>query len=64
MDSFSTIFFQTADDVAVQQFPADEENGGGGSGNYCVVAAREVIDETPADEENGGGGSGNYCVVV
>jgi len=41
--------------------PTQENNGGSGTGVYCVVAAREDL---PDDENNGGSGTGVYCVVA
>jgi len=63
MDSFTSIAKLLSIDTAPADTPTNQETGGGGgSGSYCVVFAR---DDAPVNEETGGGGgSGSYCVVA
>lgn len=58
MDSFITLFPTTQEPTT--SIPENEEKGGG-SGSYCVVAQTEQVDIY--DEEKGGG-SGSYCVIA
>jgi hypothetical protein len=63
MDSFTSIAKLLSIDTTPTDTPVNEETGGGGgTGSYCVVFAKN---ETPINEETGGGGgTGSYCVVA
>ena len=62
MDSFNSIAKLLSIDTTTDAPTNEETGGGGGSGSYCVVFAKN---DTPVDEEGGGGGgSGSYCVVA
>jgi hypothetical protein len=55
MDSFTYII--------LTEVPADNEGGGSGGNNYCVVAQSTPV-EIPANMDGGGSGGNAYCVVA